>query len=220
MAHPVGTGPYRLAEWRRGQRIVLEAEPGISRRALPAGDRSRRPRARRGADRPQAAADRRIEISIIEESQPRLLAFRQGESRLRRGARSTSSPRCSTATTRSSPTSRRPGVRLARGVQPAITYVYFNMEDPVVGGYTPAQIALRRAIAMAYNVDDDIRVLRQGQGVRRDADRPAEHDGARSDVRRRIPFDVAAASAARQVRLHRPRRRRLPRPARRQAAAS
>ena len=27
MAHPVGTGPYRLAEWRRSSRIVLERNP-------------------------------------------------------------------------------------------------------------------------------------------------------------------------------------------------
>jgi len=38
---------------------------------------------------------------------------------------------------------------LARGVQPSISYTYFNMEDPVVGGYTQDKIALRRAISMA-----------------------------------------------------------------------
>jgi ABC-type transport system substrate-binding protein len=32
MQNPVGTGPYRLKEWRRGQKIVLEANPGIPRR--------------------------------------------------------------------------------------------------------------------------------------------------------------------------------------------
>ena len=40
----------------------------------------------------------------------------------------------------------------ARGIQhesllrPKSWWVYFNMEDPVVGGYTPERIALRRAI--------------------------------------------------------------------------
>jgi len=57
------------------------------------------------------------------------------------------------------------GVTLARGVQPAITFTYFNMEDPVVGGYTKDKVALRRAIGMAYNVDEEVRVLRQGQGM-------------------------------------------------------
>ena len=61
------------------------------------------------------------------------------------------------------------GITLARGIQPAITYSYFNMEDPVVGGYTPDKIALRRAIGMAYNVDEEIRVLRAGQAVPGDA---------------------------------------------------
>jgi ABC-type oligopeptide transport system substrate-binding subunit len=28
MAHPVGTGPYRLAEWHRSSKIVLERNPG------------------------------------------------------------------------------------------------------------------------------------------------------------------------------------------------
>ena len=58
------------------------------------------------------------------------------------------------------------GITLARGIQPAITYSYFNMDDPVVGGYTPEKVALRRAIGMAYNVDEEIRVLRAGQAER------------------------------------------------------
>jgi ABC-type transport system substrate-binding protein len=28
MAHPVGTGPFVLAEWRRSSKIVLERNPG------------------------------------------------------------------------------------------------------------------------------------------------------------------------------------------------
>ena len=50
-----------------------------------------------------------------------------------------------------------------RGVLPSITYTYFNMDDPIVGGYTKEKIALRRAIGMAYNVDEEARVVRQGQ---------------------------------------------------------
>ena len=39
------------------------------------------------------------------------------------------------------------------------------MDDPVVGGYTPEKIALRRAIAMGYNVSDEIKVIRQKQAI-------------------------------------------------------
>ena len=56
------------------------------------------------------------------------------------------------------------GVTQQRGVIPAITYTWFNMEDPVVGGYTNEKIALRRAIGMGYSVDEEIRVIRQRQG--------------------------------------------------------
>ena len=47
MANPVGTGPFRLKEWRRGQKIVLEANPLLSRAALSGGRRARRRRADR-----------------------------------------------------------------------------------------------------------------------------------------------------------------------------
>ena len=55
MENPVGTGPYRLKAWTRGQRITLEANPDFRDEAYPA----RRPRSgrcgdREGTDRTQA----------------------------------------------------------------------------------------------------------------------------------------------------------------------
>ena len=34
MGHPVGTGPFRLADWRRSSRIVFERNPRLPRRNL------------------------------------------------------------------------------------------------------------------------------------------------------------------------------------------
>jgi ABC-type oligopeptide transport system substrate-binding subunit len=53
MEHPVGTGPYRLKEWTRGQKLVLEANPGYRDEtypvpgagSAPATRRSRKPNA-------------------------------------------------------------------------------------------------------------------------------------------------------------------------------
>jgi ABC-type transport system substrate-binding protein len=164
MQNPVGTGPYRLQEWRRGQKIVLEANPGFRDLTFPD---SKDPADRdivakmKGTKLPRIG---RIDITIIEESQPRLLAFERGDLDYTQvpsdlvwnvmGKDSKILPRFAKA-----------GVMLARGVQPAITFAYFNMEDPVVGGYGKDKVALRRAIGMAYNVDEEIRVLRQGQGT-------------------------------------------------------
>jgi len=39
------------------------------------------------------------------------------------------------------------------------------MEDPVVGGYTPEKIALRRAISLAIDLDKEIRLPRRGQAM-------------------------------------------------------
>jgi ABC-type transport system substrate-binding protein len=46
-----------------------------------------------------------------------------------------------------------------------LTYNFFNMKDPVVGGYTPEKIALRRAISLSYKTSDEINIIRKGQAV-------------------------------------------------------
>ena len=76
MDHPVGTGPFMLKSWRRAQQIVLEANPEFSRRALSRAVRRGRSRSLRRRSR---ASDLplvdRVEVAIMEESNPRLLAF-------------------------------------------------------------------------------------------------------------------------------------------------
>jgi len=89
----------------------------------------------------------------------------------------------------------RQGVYWTRVLETAFTYTYFNMDDPVVGGYTPEQIALRRAIAMAYDVANEIRVLRQGQAIPATQMVPPGllgHDPTRN---RRAEYNPAAAQA-------------------------
>ncbi|TMH03108.1 MAG: heme-binding protein, partial [Betaproteobacteria bacterium] len=75
MDNPVGTGPYLLKSWRRGQQIVLEANPNFRDERFPESAQSE-DRAllakMRGKKLPSVG---RIEINIIEESNPRLLAF-------------------------------------------------------------------------------------------------------------------------------------------------
>ena len=57
------------------------------------------------------------------------------------------------------------GVRHEVLLRPNTRWTYFNMEDPVVGGYTPEKIALRRAISMGYDVSEYIRVILKGRGI-------------------------------------------------------
>jgi ABC-type transport system substrate-binding protein len=39
------------------------------------------------------------------------------------------------------------------------------MDDPIVGGYTPDKVALRRAIGLATDIDREIRLPRRGQAI-------------------------------------------------------
>jgi ABC-type transport system substrate-binding protein len=50
-------------------------------------------------------------------------------------------------------------------VIPITRHVYFNMDHPVVGGYTADRVALRRALALAYNTEREIALVRYGQMV-------------------------------------------------------
>ena len=106
----------------------------------------------------------RIEINVIEESNPRLLAFERGDLDYI-AIPADLIPKVLTRDNTLQPRFQKAGVVLGRGVQPSIAYTYFNMENPVVGGYTPDKIALRRAIGMAYNSDEEIRVVRQAQSI-------------------------------------------------------
>lgn len=194
MAHPVGTGPYRFKEWRRGQKIVLEANPDYREELYPVpSDPADRALTHKLAGR-RIPIIGRVEISVIEESNPRLLAFEQDQ--LDYVAVPTDlAANIVQPDHKPPPRLARKGVRLERDVQPAITYLAFNMEDPVVGGYSSDKIALRRAIAMSYNAADDIRVIRQGQGSLATQVIAPGMSGYNPGFNGHVKYDVAGAKA-------------------------
>ena len=51
---------------------------------------------------------------------------------------------------------RQKGIRLYPNKEAEITYTMLNMRDPIIGGNNLDKIALRRAIAMSFNVDEYI----------------------------------------------------------------
>ena len=194
MANPVGTGPYRLKDWRRGQRIVLEANPGYRDERYPTPSSAADQALAKGLAGRRLPLVSNVEISIIEEAQPRLLAFQQKQLDF------VAVPvnivtNVLDADNRLKPEFANAGVRLERAIQPAIVYMYFNMDDPVVGGYTPPQIALRRAIAIGYDVNEEIRVLRQNQGLPATQVVPPNMTGHDPHYDGRLKYDPAAAKA-------------------------
>jgi ABC-type transport system substrate-binding protein len=194
MTHPVGTGPYRLADWRRGQRIVLEANPGYRDEKYPLPSSRADEALAKGLAGRKLPLVPRVEISIIEEAQPRLLAFQQKQLDFV-AVPVTVVSKVLDAQNHLKPEFAKEGVRLERAIQPAIAYTYFNMDDPIVGGYAPAQIALRRAIAMGYDVGEEIRVLRQNQGLPATQVVPPNMTGHDPSYDGRLRHDPAAAKA-------------------------
>ncbi|HEY7241436.1 MAG TPA: ABC transporter substrate-binding protein [Burkholderiales bacterium] len=195
-SHPVGTGAFRLKRYVRSSKIVLERNPGYRERVWdfePGDNPHFRAIAERMRGKRLPVIDG-VEVSIMEETQSRWLAFQRGETDIEYQLAEVA-PTFITDDGRLKPEFARRGIQLDRSTDPEIIYLFFNMQDKMVGGFSKEKIALRRAIAMAYNVDDQIRIIRKGQAVRAHYPIPAGVAGHDPDYRTSIPYDPRAANA-------------------------
>jgi len=166
-SHPVGTGPYRMAFWKRSSKMVFEKNPNFREELWdaepPAGDARGQEMLRKLKGRRLPMIDR-VEINVVEETQPRWLAFLNGEFdlmfQLPEEYANQAIPNNELA-----PNLRKQGILMEQTTALDLTFNYFNMEDPVVGGYTPEKVALRRAISLAYKTHDEIAILRKGLAI-------------------------------------------------------
>jgi ABC-type transport system substrate-binding protein len=162
MEHPVGTGPYRLVEWRRSSLMVFERNPRFRAETFDEqpseGDADGAAIAGRLHGRPLPMIDR-VEVSVIEEPQPLWLAYLAGD--FDQAIIPYEFVSMAAPNGRLAPNLARRGMQLRLMPRPDVVYAYFNMEDPVVGGYTPDRVALRRAIGLAYDNVEEIRLLRR-----------------------------------------------------------
>lgn len=179
--HPVGTGPFMIGEWKRSDRIVLLANPDSTAvfRATPGAS---------PADQAIAAAldgkrlprlDR-VEVKIAEEFQGRMLGFLSGEyDYIEQVPESMTDMVIEGGKLKASLAAR--GMELFRFPTLQTYYMWMNMEDPVIGGYSREKVALRRAIALSYNSAEDIALLKKGFAIRAESPLPPNvlgHDPA------------------------------------------
>ncbi|HWH82537.1 MAG TPA: ABC transporter substrate-binding protein, partial [Burkholderiaceae bacterium] len=151
--HPIGTGPFKLVQWRRSSFIAFERNPDYRERfydAEPAADDAEGQAVLAKMKGKRLPLVDRVEVAIIEEEQPRWLSFVGGEADLayRVGYQfaSQAMPGGKVA-----PNLAKQGIAGYRIVEPAGNYYLFNMEDALVGGYTPERVALRRAISLGMD---------------------------------------------------------------------
>ena len=194
-AHPVGSGPYQVMQWVRGSKVVLDANPdyrGFTWNFAPTSDPMDKKlvATMRGKKMPQIG---HVEYQVIEEESAQWLTFRTGQL-----DQINLPPRYAMdflEGDKLKPDLAAAGITMYRWAPPTVNYAAFNFRDPVVGGYTPDKIALRRAVAMAYDREEEIKVVRKGLGVRTQMPIPPDVVGVDPNYKRGIPYDPAAAEA-------------------------
>ena len=165
--HPVGTGPFVLKDWKRSSRIVLAKNPHYRDvpydETPPAGDARLQSVAQQFKGRKLPLVDE-VHISVIEEPQPRWLSFLNQEQDV---AENVPADFASVAfpNNKLAPNLAKQGIQMVRYPRADVAVSYFAMEHPVVGGYEPHKVALRRAISLAVDVEREIRLVRRGQAI-------------------------------------------------------
>jgi ABC-type transport system substrate-binding protein len=160
--HPIGSGPYLAERFQPGTKLSLVRNPSFKRVPWSAYAPNAKPddpvlRAMRGVMVP--AADR-VEMTRIPEPSTAVLALQKGEIDFIAFV----DPPVAFDGTELKPALKAAGIVPGRARAQGFLLLMFNMKDPVVGGFDPARIALRRAIAMSFDDGEWMRVFDQGLG--------------------------------------------------------
>lgn len=163
--HPVGSGPYRMTEYKPKQRIVLEKSPTGVQGTYPTegmpGDAEEG--LLKDAGQPLPLNDK-VVFNIVRESTSAWNLFLQGYLDAA-GVGSTNYQQAITPSGGLSPELKSKGVVLHKEPQMNVYYAAFNMNDPVWGGLGDKQKKLRQAVSLAMNSQEYIDLLLQGNGV-------------------------------------------------------
>jgi ABC-type transport system substrate-binding protein len=193
--HPVGSGPFMVGEWKRSDKIVLLANPDSTAvfHATPGDD---------PADKAIAAAlegkrlprVERVEVKIAEEFQGRMLGFLGGEYDYLEQVPESMTDMVIRDGKLKEPLVKQ-GMQLYRFPVLQTYYMWMNLEDPVIGGYTKDKVALRRAISLSYNSPEDIKLLKKGFAIKAQSPLPPNVLGYDPDYRSPVAYDPALANA-------------------------
>lgn len=163
--HSVGNGLYTLAEYVPKQRIVLRLNPNRPLQLYPSegapGDRQAGLLRDAGKRLPLAET---VVYSYIREGITGWNLFLQGYQDAW-GVTQTNFQQVMSRPGQLSPEMVQRGVKLTRAADPNFYYFAFNMQDPVVGGYSREKRKLRQAISTAIDAQAYIDLFSQGNGL-------------------------------------------------------
>lgn len=190
--YPVGTGPYYLQENNPNLRMVLARNPNYHGEAYPTegmpGDAADGMLEDAGKALP--FIDRAV-YSLEKEAIPRWNKFLQGYYDVS-GITSDSFDQAvqfgASGEASLTDTMQDRGIRLNTAVETSVFYTGFNMTDPVVGGDTERARLLRRAIAIAIDIEEYISVFANGRGEAAQGPLPPGIFGYREGVEGHNPY--------------------------------
>ena len=185
-----------MQEWRRSSKMVLTANPDFRPTIFHAAttknpDDAAIAAALEGRRLPLIG---RIEVKVVEEEQARVLGFLGREfdyiEQLPPGLSD-----MVLSDGRLKPALAERGIRLTQFAPLQTYYMWMNMEDPVIGGYGPQQVALRRAISLSYNRAEDIALLERGLALPAQTPLPPDVLGYDASYRSDARYDIGLARA-------------------------
>jgi len=193
--HPIGTGPFILGTWQRSFRIELLANPQYRKTLFNdqgTDDATKKIAASlAGQTLPRVS---KVEIKIMEEQQSRVLGFLNNEFDYLEQV----PPPLSNMVLddgKLKPGLQQRGIRLSLFTPLQTYYMWMNMEDPVIGGYTPEKIALRRAIALSYDSKEDIALMEKGLAIQAQSPLPPNVLGYDPNYKTPVQYDLKLANA-------------------------
>jgi oligopeptide transport system substrate-binding protein len=159
--HPVGTGPFRLKEWRKRWRMILERNPTYRDDTYPTegapGDRE--------AGLLDAAGQRlpiadEVFYTIMYEGQPAWIYFKQGYLDISGVGKDNFDEAVTPDKELSADFSAR-GIRLQKQHDSDVYYIGFGAQHPILG----KNKKLRQAMSLAFDTDWRIEHLYRGQAI-------------------------------------------------------
>ncbi len=167
--HPLGTGPYQLKENNPNRRMVLRRNSNFHREFFPtegsAEDASLGFLADAGVRLPMIDE---IRFVLEKENIPEWNKFLQGyydSSAIAPDGFDQAVRFNSQGQPELTPLMEARDIQLSVATQLSISYIGFNMLDPVVGGASERAILLRRAIAIAVDFEEMISIFGNGRGI-------------------------------------------------------
>ncbi len=181
--YPLGTGPYMLTVNNPNRQMILERNPNFHGEQFPLegqpGDREAGKLTDAGRELPLID---KVIYSLEKESIPTWNKFLQGYYDVS-GVSSDSFDQAiqigGGGDVSLTPELRAKGIQLNTTVSTSISYMGFNMLDPVIGGDSERARLLRRAISIAVDYEEYISIFANGRGIPAQGPLPPEIFGHR-----------------------------------------